>query len=211
MADYNKGDFTQQGIDGDVTALVRLNQKRIARLKLSSDDETSGVNVSGYVFDELNGEKYPIGGSQPTGTLNITENGTYDVSTYANANVEVEGGSFPMCTINVTPGSLLTTLPSDSVFGLNENYQVNHDYTLPITILCPYDYSAFELNYYVYTLDSREILTSLYSDTFFTNLVNCSVETSVDGEFTYFGIKITDPTLPSSLTMNADVLDQRYE
>ena len=57
---YNKGDFTEQGVAGDVTALVRLNDKRIVKMVLSSDDESSNVDVAGTVYDYLNGETYPL-------------------------------------------------------------------------------------------------------------------------------------------------------
>lgn len=57
---FNKGDFTQQGVAGDVTALVRLNNKRIVKMVLSSDDESSNVDVAGTVYDDLNGETYPL-------------------------------------------------------------------------------------------------------------------------------------------------------
>ena len=60
MPDFNKGDFTEQGVAGDVTALVRLNNKRIVKMVLSSDDESSNVDVTGTVYDHLNGETYPL-------------------------------------------------------------------------------------------------------------------------------------------------------
>ena len=58
---YNKGDFTQQGINGDVSALVRLNEKRIVKVVLSSDDESDNCDISGKVYDLLNGTSYDIG------------------------------------------------------------------------------------------------------------------------------------------------------
>ena len=64
---YNKGDFTEQGVNGDVSALVRLNDKRVVKMVLSSDDESSNVDVQGTVYDYLNGESYSLGGSTPTG------------------------------------------------------------------------------------------------------------------------------------------------
>lgn len=69
---YNKGDFTQQGINGDVSALVRLNDKRVVKMVLSSDDETSNVYVTGTVYDYLNGETYPLGGSTPPQGVEVT-------------------------------------------------------------------------------------------------------------------------------------------
>ena len=91
---YNKGDFTQQGINGDVSALVRLNDKRVVKMVLSSDDESSNVDVTGTVYDYLNGETYPLGGTTPTGNIAITENTVepLDISQYATATVNVSGG-----------------------------------------------------------------------------------------------------------------------
>lgn len=89
---YDKGDFTQQGVNGDVSAVVRLNDKRVVKMVLSSDDESSNVDVQGTVYDYLNGETYPLGGTTPTGTITITENGDYDVSEYRSRSVSVSGG-----------------------------------------------------------------------------------------------------------------------
>lgn len=58
---YDKGDFTQQGINGDVSALVRLNEKRVMKVVLSSDDESDNCDISGKVYDLLNGTSYDIG------------------------------------------------------------------------------------------------------------------------------------------------------
>ena len=58
---YNKGDFTQQGVNGDVSALIRLNEKRVMKVVLSSDDESDNCDISGKVYDLLNGTSYDIG------------------------------------------------------------------------------------------------------------------------------------------------------
>lgn len=48
------------------------------------------------------------GGDTPTGTITITENGEYDVTGYATADVQVEGGSSDFSTAEIT---LVLTLP----------------------------------------------------------------------------------------------------
>lgn len=117
---YNKGDFTQQGVNGDVSALVRLNDKRVVKMVLSSDDESSNVDVQGTVYDYLNGETYPLGGTTPTGTITITENGDYDVSEYRSRSVSVSGGANPIVAVNnVTLQSFESAYFEDYVIALH--------------------------------------------------------------------------------------------
>ena len=85
---YNKGDFTQQGVNGDVSALVRLNEKRVMKVVLSSDDESDNCDISGKVYDLLNGADYNIG-SEASGNIDINTNGVHDVSAYTTATVQV--------------------------------------------------------------------------------------------------------------------------
>ena len=61
MPDFNKGDFTQQGVDGHVNAKLRLNAKRYVDIDLTSNEQASGCTISGHVYDSLNDITYPIG------------------------------------------------------------------------------------------------------------------------------------------------------
>lgn len=136
---YDKGDFTQQGINGDVSALVRLNDKRVVKMVLSSDDESSNVDVTGTVYDYLNGETYPLGGSTPTGTITITENGEgIDVAQYRYADVSVSGGISPLTILeekSITSALPLVDLTTDiTPFGFVPIKVTKNDTT---TILYP--------------------------------------------------------------------------
>ena len=69
MSDFNKGDFTQQGVAGHVNANLRLNKKRLVNIDLTSDEEAEGCTITGTVKDLLNDKVYPIGGgggAEPT-------------------------------------------------------------------------------------------------------------------------------------------------
>lgn len=79
MPDYNKGDFTQQGVNGHVNATVRLNEKRLVSIDLTSNEEAEGCTITGSVKDLLNDKVYAIGsggggggGDFSTATVTIT-------------------------------------------------------------------------------------------------------------------------------------------
>lgn len=130
---YDKGDFTQQGINGDVSALVRLNEKRVMKVVLSSDDESDNCDVSGAVYDMLNGTSYSLGGSEPSGTITITENGTgLDVARYALADVNVPSAASLIQTLEL--GTLETTSTSATDTGKSFSVANAKDYDLFILV-----------------------------------------------------------------------------
>ena len=58
---YNKGDFTQQGVNGHVNANVRLNEKRLVNIDMTINEEAEGCTIVGTVKDLLNDKVYNIG------------------------------------------------------------------------------------------------------------------------------------------------------
>lgn len=195
---YNKGDFTQQGINGDVSALVRLNEKRVMKVVLSSDDESDNCDISGKVYDLLNGTSYDIG-SGVSGNIEITENGeNINVAPYATATVNVSGGggdNVHYCTITLIPDN-------DSEIWLDERDSyiienavlMNPDSVIDSqTVLLSPHYSFIDKgdNTITYALfyPNNATLTA-------TNEVNCTWD-SLDN-----CIYITDNTLNSSITLS---------
>ena len=100
---FNKGDFTQQGVAGHVNANLRLNEKRLVNIDMTSNEEAEGCTITGTVKDLLNDKVYAVG-SGVSGNIEITENGeNINVAPYATATVNVSGGgglSVYTCTVH---------------------------------------------------------------------------------------------------------------
>lgn len=198
---YDKGDFTQQGVNGDVSALVRLNEKRVMKVVLSSDDESDNCDISGKVYDMLNGTSYDIG-SGVSGNIEITENGeNINVAPYATATVNVSGGGGDVIGCNVTvindadesKSANVSYCYHDNLFG-SVNVELDPDETESDLIYFYVD--AYE----IFNLNGSATLGNITSGSF-TNLVNCTLDYEED-DMAYWSIIPVDITQPSSVTIS---------
>lgn len=75
----------------------------------------TGIDVGQYAYADV-----AVPGIVPTGTLPITDNGTYDVTNYASATVNVSGGggglpsNWSITTVNISTDATEFTVPYDS-------------------------------------------------------------------------------------------------
>lgn len=179
---YNKGDFTQQGVNGDVSALVRLNEKRVMKVVLSSDDESDNCDISGKVYDLLNGTSYDIGSGGGGGggenvhycTVKIVNNTTEDVGIFD-----------ALDTITLLNNMYIEgAYPPDIVRGTNETFVLagQHYYIEPMGE-DPYD--LYVAGY---------LLTGVVSD-----MINCTIDSDNND-----AIVFTDYTENCSLTITLE-------
>lgn len=211
MPDFNKGDFTQQGVAGHVNANLRLNEKRLVNIDLTSNEEAEGCTIAGTVTDLLNDKVYPIG-SGVSGNIEITENGeNINVAPYATATVNVAGGGggFPTCEITLVP---------------QEGGSIFHGYNASVPNYCLDTNGIIMANIADY--QTNLVVNGLYADTpdgtvvtynnmntypseadalaSVTDKVNITaVAFEVEGSY-YVGIMPTDASLPSSCTITGD-------
>lgn len=123
MSDFNKGDFTQQGVDGHVRATLRLNEKRYVELDLTTNENARGCTISGNVHDRLNNLDYPIssapsGGGSNWTTAQLTLKPTTDTEHFViaedvstNAPVLYNGNYETLDTVTLTNDGIIVEIP----------------------------------------------------------------------------------------------------
>lgn len=201
---FNKGDFTQQGVAGHVNANLRLNEKRLVNIDLTSNEEAEGCTIAGTVTDLLNDKVYPIG-SAPSGNIEITENTaegeSLDISQYATATVNVAGGGGELIGCNVTiindddepkEATVGPCYHTDLFNAVTVELEPNETYT-NLLFLYQGDYEITHLN-------SNVPIGEITSGSF-TNLVNCTLDYEEDDRV-YWTIVPIDITKPSSVTIS---------
>ena len=217
MPDFNKGDFTQQGVAGHVNANLRLNEKRLINIDLTSNEEAEGCTITGTVKDLLNDKVYPIG-SGVSGNIEITENGeNINVAPYATATVNVSGGGdsqVPMCEITVTNTSQTDFLIADQngTIAIHDNILVKNGVFSgdSLVIYSPYmSAQGGQINLVAY-FTNRTSPTEQEALRLITNPVNVlamaqPLDPSVPDSSWIVAVSVIDITKPSSFTIPCEM------
>lgn len=201
MPDYNKGDFTQQGIDGFVEGGLHLNEKRCLTAKISTDEQTSGLDsVEINIHDHLNNLDYTITGENltvgenalPSGNIAITENTpegeTLDIAQYATATVNVSGGgemSLKHLTVN-----LVNTYEEPIVIQMGELHLYNF-----LSITDDLLISTYDSNSDMYQFDLQDVLYSIPTGT--TTLIFPYIQY---GDSNFYGVAFNSADIINHVT-----------
>ena len=182
---FNKGDFTQQGVAGHVNANLRLNEKRLVNIDLTSNEDSEGCTITGTVKDLLNDKVYNIGSGGGG------------------------GGGFPTCEITLVPhegGSPFVGYNAQSPnFCLDSNGKLManiDDYQTNLVVNALY--ATIGGSTFVTYNNMNQYLSEADALASVTDKVNITA-VAFENEGRYFvGIMPTDDTLPSSCTMIGD-------
>lgn len=141
MPDFNKGDFTQQGVNGHVNATVRLNEKRLVNIDLTSNEEAEGCTITGRVTDLLNNVTYNVGGDPPPAPYDIFGKDAELIETkdYKMDFADTDWASWTPSTTSHTLAAaesdfITTTRDPDYDYVLLMDTHIDYQFTVPNTV-----------------------------------------------------------------------------